>query len=191
MAASPQDTSMPWAPEDLPVAATALRAHWHYVVLEEIVDGVALFRRWAWPSVDQLGHLVWPTSDEHATWAATIDIADLRAQVYEPNGIQRHPRCGDTFAMTATVNDVWRRGRHTDNARTLFGDWVYDISADAREAAKIAYQGSLAPVAPEEATDDTVRVQQAIVLDERRQQPLRQLEIAASREPQSHQRGAR
>ena len=176
MTTAPEDVLVPWAPEDLPIPAEALTEHWHYAVLEEVVDEAALFRRWPWPGVDQLGHLVWPLAAEQATYAATIDLTVLRVQVYVPNSIQRRPRVGDTFAITANVSAAWRSGRARD-ARTLLGDWVYDISADAREAAKIAYQGSLAPVPPAEAVDEATRVQQSAAFDRRRQEPLRRLEI--------------
>lgn len=176
---APQDTLVPWAPEDLPVAAESLAEHWHYVVLEEIVDEVALLRRWPWPSVDQLGHVIWSDHDEEAMDAATVDVEDLRTQLYQPNGIERHPRCGDTFAVTARAGPVWRSGGHATNVHAVLGESVYDISADAREAAKFAYQGSLAPVAPEEATDDATRVAQAAALQERSADPLPLLTVAA------------
>jgi hypothetical protein len=178
MTAVPLDTTVPWAPEDLPIPADVLAAHWHYAVLEEIVDEVALFRRWPWPVVDQLGHLIWPQTDEHATYSATADVDDLRTQVYEPSGIRRRPRCGDTFAITATVRDVWRRGGRATHLDDLLGDQVYDISADAREAAKIAYQGSLGPVQTPDAADDQAVTQTVAMLRARTREPLQALTMA-------------
>lgn len=69
----------------------------------------------------------------------------MRAQLYEPNGIERRPRPGDTFALVASARG-WRRARQVVDLRTLVDGAVYDISADAREAAKLAYQGSVAGV---------------------------------------------
>jgi hypothetical protein len=71
--AMPAGSSGPWAPEDLPIAADELGS-WSYVVLEEIVDHVALLRRWPWPVVDPLGRLLWPEGAEHDSDDATVDL---------------------------------------------------------------------------------------------------------------------
>jgi hypothetical protein len=61
--------------------------------------------------------------------------------------------------------------------RALLGDSaVYDISADAREAAKIAYQSSLGAIGTAEAADEAAQAQVERVLQRRieaRLQPLR------------------
>jgi hypothetical protein len=107
--AMPPDSAVPWAPKDLPIPAADL-ASWTYVVLEEIVDNVALLRRRPWPVVDPLGRLLWPDGAEHDSHDATVDVDLLKAQMYAPNGIEREPRCGDTFA-TPNVDLRWR-GTH-------------------------------------------------------------------------------
>ena len=145
----------PWAPEDLPVSREALR-RWSYVVLEEIVDDVAMLRRWGWPVVDQLGRLIWPALGEHGTQTAVVDVGLLVERLYRPTGLTRRPRCGDVFAVEA-VGRGWRKRGDLVEVASLFEGEVYDVSAAAREAAKLAYLASVAPVMQFSATDDTMR----------------------------------
>ena len=143
--------AVPWAPEDLPVAPGRLRS-WTYVVLEELVDGVCLLRRWSWPVADPLGRLSWPDGSELSDGAVTIGIDRLRAQLYLPNDIARVPRVGDVFAVERTPGR-WAGARVTDLSRVLDGR-IYDVTADARLAAKIAYQSGLAAVRPSAREDE-------------------------------------
>lgn len=176
MTAMPPGSAVPWAPEVLPVSRDDL-ASWNYVVLEEIVDGMALLRRWSWPVVDPLGRLLWPDGTEHDTAEAAVDVRMLKAQLYLPNGIAREPRCGDTFAVPLRVAARW--GRRVRDVRLLFGAApVFDVSADAREAAKIAYQASLGAIQP--ATDAGVKVLKDVhrVMQARTENPLRPMRLS-------------
>lgn len=168
----------PWVPEDLPVSAQET-AGWTYVVLEELIDGLALLRRWPWPVVDALGRVRWLHGTEHQTDSATIDVGLLAAQLYtEANRIDRRPRCGDTFAVPAHAGMKWR-GARTQDLRDLFGEsGVFDITADAREAVKIAYQASLAAVQPAR-PDDPSHQRHREVVRARAENPLRPLTVAA------------
>lgn len=153
MTAMPPGSSVPWAPEDLPIDADDF-GRWSYVVLEEIVDDIAVLRQWPWPVVDPLGRLQWPGEAEHATDAIAVDLDLLKAQLYTANGLARQPRCGDAFAVP-NVAAAHKLDRHPRDVRTVFGEHgLFDISADAREAAKIAYQSSLGAIRPARATDD-------------------------------------
>jgi hypothetical protein len=174
----PAGSAVPWAPEDLPIAADELGL-WSYVVLEEIVDHVALLRRWPWPVVDPLGRLLWPEGAEHDSQDATVDLDLLEAQMYAPNGIERHPRCGDTFAAPPSVDVRWR-STHTDDLRELLGNAdVYDMSADALEAAKIAYQSSLGAIQPARVADEESLAAVERVLRLRAQEQLQPLRLGA------------
>jgi hypothetical protein len=161
---------IPWGPEDLPVPRDQLRS-WSYVVLEEIVDDVALLRRWAWPVVDQLGRLVWPSLGESGTQTAVVDLGLLVVQLYRPTELWRRPRCGDVFAVES-VGRGWRRSGDRDlvDVASLFDGEVYDVSAAAREAAKLAYLASVAPVMQLDATDETTRASVAAAMEERSRQ---------------------
>src|SRR5205085_4074979 len=98
-----------------------------------------------------------------------------RAQLYEPNGLQRHPRCGDTFAVP-TDEQQWR-ARPSRDLREAFGTAVYDISADAREAVKIAYLASLGAVQRVGTADPAARAAVAIMLEQRAPHELPPLRI--------------
>lgn len=167
----------PWVPEDLPVSAEQT-AGWTYVVLEELIDGVALLRRWPWPVVDALGRVRWLGGTELQADCITINADLLAAQLYtEANHIDRRPRCGDTFAVPARNGTKWRGGR-THDLRDLFGEsGVFDITADAREAVKIAYQASLAAVQPARPNDPSHQRHRDAVRA-RAQNPLRPLTVA-------------
>lgn len=138
----------PWNVLGLPRAATADQVQgWRYVVLEEIVDSVALLRCWTWPLADERGHLVWPHEEQQDS--TVTPVTSLRDELYIPNGIQRQPRIGDTFAVIADAPaKPWpHRTRHI---APLLKGRVFDVSAEARLAARLAYQGSVAAIsAPE------------------------------------------
>ncbi|MEO6700435.1 MAG: hypothetical protein ABIP57_02930 [Jatrophihabitantaceae bacterium] len=176
--------TVPWAPEDLPATQDDLRGGWSYTVLEELVDELALLRRWPWPLVDQNGRLIWPGGAEQDTHWTTVPVELLRAQLYLPNRLVRTPRCGDTFAEWAGTSR-WRR-RAVRDVRELFDGTVYDISAAAREAAKIAYLGGVAAVEPAHAEDDETRGLVAEDLTARAGQPLPALVIAAPPAPEAN-----
>lgn len=176
MTEMPAGGAAAWAPEDLPVAADGLDA-WSYIVLEEIVDDVALLRRWQWPVVDQLGRLLWPGDAEHQVDTAAVDVELLRAQLYKPNRIRREPRCGDTFAAPRGAGGQWT-DTLVEDLRDLLGDGgVYDVSADAREAAKIAYHSSLGAIAPAAAMTDEARDESDHELQRRSEEHLEPLRV--------------
>ena len=175
MAAIP---TVPWAPEGLAIP-TAEAGAWSYVVLEEIVDGVALLRRWPWPVVDPLGRLLWPGGAEQRTDSATVPVTALTAQLYEPNGLLRRPRCGDAYALPSAAPTPWRTGRERRDLRDVFGPAVYDISADARDAVKIAYQSSLGAVQRVGTADPAARAVVAAQLEQRARQQLPRLTVSA------------
>ena len=181
MTAIPAGTTTPWAPQALSAAAgiDALRA-FRYVVLEEIVDQTALLRSWPWPVIDQHGRLVWPGEAEHDMHALTIDLDTLRGQLYTHNGLHRRPRVGDVFAVEdrdERIPGTWRN-RHTADLREAVAGAVYDVSADAREAAKIAYTASLAAIAPPGGEEEQEQAEVSASIQARAEAPLPMLEIA-------------
>jgi hypothetical protein len=182
MSASPPGEFVPWAPEDLPIRIREFE-HWTYVVLEEIVDNVALLRRWPWPVVDGRGRLLWPGGAEHDTDAIAVDLQLLEVQLYTPNGIERQPRCGDTFAVPRSTANRWRARRLRDLRDALGHGSVYDISADAREAAKIAYQASLGAIRPAEKPDRASISAVEAELARRKRRRLRPLRLGAPPSP--------
>jgi hypothetical protein len=137
-----------WFPESLNDAVhghdVELRG-WSYVVIEEIVDAVAVLSRWPWPLADQCGGLFWDEDDEHERIEAAVPLGILRTQLYEHNRLKRRPRSGDTFA-TSRVGGGWAASGPLQDLHALFPEEVYDISADAYEAVRLAYQSSVAAV---------------------------------------------
>jgi hypothetical protein len=148
--AATADVRTPWLPPSLQGTATPdkLRDDYRYVVLEEIVDGTAVFLSWPWPLVDVFGRLFWSAKDEAAVVEVATKVSLLRSQLYEPSDLERDPRCGDTFAVP-------RRGgrrsasRPVTDLRSVFEGSVFDISADAHVVAKLAYQSGVAAVRSE------------------------------------------
>jgi len=145
----------PWHVLGLPPARSAAQVvGWRYVVLEEMIDDVALLRRWRWPVADELGHLFW--ADVAQQDCTTTPVGVLRDQLYGPSGLRRAPRIGDTFAVIAdTAARRWPPS--TRNLRPLLSGRVFDVSAEARLAARLAYQGSLAAVLPAPGAPDEGR----------------------------------
>ena len=143
---------VPWFPGSVePFAGTpeAARAGWAYVLVEEVAGAVAELVRWPWPLADQLGHLFWAPDDPDRVAYASVPVPVLRRCLYEPSDLERTPRAGDTFAAevggAGWTSDPEGAGA-VDDLTELFPGTVLDISPDAREAAKLAYQGANAAV---------------------------------------------
>lgn len=147
------EEGVPWWPASVAAYADSpehARAAWAYVVVEEVAGAVAELVRWPWPLADQLGHLVWPLADQAQAMTATVMIPVLRKFMYEPSGLQRSPRSGDVFAAEIG-GSAWADPDNDDDQpvmdlRLLFPGKLVDISADARDAAKLAYQSASAAV---------------------------------------------
>lgn len=178
MTATPPGSTVAWVPEDLQSQAEELAA-FSYVVVEEMVGPLALLRRWSWPEVDQHGRLIWLEGSEHDSDAAAVTVELLRAQLYAPNGLRRRPRCGDTFAVRGWAESGGQAEHQVTDLRELFTGSLYDISADAREAAKLAYHAALGAVPAAESVDEQVRAEQAKALRSRTSRQLRALRVAA------------
>jgi hypothetical protein len=66
------------------------------------------------------------------------------------------PRLGDVYAASH-LGPGWAVSNPVSDVRQLFDGDVYDISADAREAAKLAYHGAAAPALTTRAASDVDR----------------------------------
>ena len=129
-------------------SADGLRREWQYVVVEEVVGATVELLRWPWPLADRLGRLFWDDDADERAATATVPLRLLRLQLYRPNRLLRRPRAGDTFAakIPAGKRHGWGDEASVDDLAALFPGAVYDVSADAREAAKLAYQGASSAV---------------------------------------------
>lgn len=135
-----------WHPERLLAAAGGVEqvAAFRYVVVEEAVDDLLVLQVWAWPHVDASGRLFWDPA------APPLEVAVhrplLHAQVYA-HQLKRAPRVGDAFAGTLGVEAEALAVAVVEDLRDVFPDGLFDVSAEAHQVAKLAYQGSLAAIA--------------------------------------------
>lgn len=149
MSGKSQPIGPPWWPPSLRGAvrrAEKLREEWQYVVVEEVVGATVELMRWPWPSADRYGRLFWDDDAVDLVMSAAVPQRLVRLQLYAPNHLQRRPRAGDTFAGRLTSTAGWGDDAPFEDLAALLPGAVYDVSADAREAAKLAYQGSTAAV---------------------------------------------
>ena len=139
-------TGTPWRPERLTaVLGERPVQDLRYVVLEEVVDHVAVLQAWPWPLVDEKGRLFWRSDSPGEGLVEIATLAErLREQVYR-RSMSRQPRCGDTLAGVVSPEHVPAAGL-VDDLRRVFPDGLYDVSAEAHSAAQLAYQGSLAAI---------------------------------------------
>jgi hypothetical protein len=170
---------VPWFPESLADAvadASELR-QWAYVVLEEIVGGEALLVRCDWPMVDARGRLYWVEDPPPADpLEAGVSLRALRMQLYEANHLQRRPHIGDTFAAPIGVAG-WGLPTPVIDLTDLFSGPLYDVSADAYEAARLAYQSSVSAMIR---VEDEPEMQETLtkLSEERRARRAPRLELA-------------
>lgn len=137
----------PWALRGAVRSAGKLRQDWHYVVVEEVVGATVELMSWPWPLADSRGRLFWaPDAEEHVMTAA-VPQRLVRLQLYRPNQLLRRPRAGDTFAARISSSAPgWAEDRPVEDLADIFPGPLYDVSAEAREAAKLAYQGASSAV---------------------------------------------
>jgi len=144
----------PWVPvgfADKPVTWTALS----YLVIDELSKQVARFVVSSWPVLDAKGRV----RSSGSSWEVGAAVAELVAMLNQhrivppagqgPAAPSRRPlRIGDAFAASATRP----RGQHA--AVPPLARWlsppIYDVSAAARDAAKAALFGALAPTMSED-----------------------------------------
>jgi hypothetical protein len=119
-------------------------AQFSYVVVEELVDVRVVLMAWPWPEADDQGRLFWTLAADSSPKNAVVSRDLLRQQLYRPSRLLRRPRLGDVYAASR-LGPGWEDRRPITDVRRLFDGPAYDISADAREAAKLAYQGPAAP----------------------------------------------
>src|SRR5215213_2948555 len=102
------------------------------------------------------GRQFWPAEKESDYKSAVTTRDLLRYQLYRPSRLQRLPRLGDVYAASH-LGPGWATANLVTDVRQLFDGELYDISADAREAAKLAYQGASAPALTTRAASDLDR----------------------------------
>jgi hypothetical protein len=115
--------------------------------VEEVAGATIELMRWPWPLADSRGRLFWAADAEEQVMTAAVPQRLMRLQLYLPNNLLRRPRAGDTFAARiSSPAPGWAGDLHVDDLADIFPGPVYDVSAEAREAAKLAYQGASSAV---------------------------------------------
>ena len=151
----------PWRPAALEGVDLAELS---YIVVDEMVEPTSVLAVTEWPRVDKQGRVRFrPDEPPHLVRVGTKDLAKFLAKHRRgPGPRRREVRIGDVYAAVA------RTGRLPEPESAAEADelahsrvrpvaeWldtiVYDISGAARETAKIALYGAVAPtLKPEEA----------------------------------------
>lgn len=166
-------TRRTWTPGDAgPSAggaeATERYAELAYVVVDERIGGVATLSVSDWPRLDARGRLTLP--DGLKPTSVAIVVADLQRylEAYRQprRNIRRPVRIGDVYGIE--LQPHFRKqllaaadGSDADDGTAIAADpdrdfttHCLDITADARDAAKVAFFGAVAPVVRRE--DDPV-----------------------------------
>lgn len=166
----------PWALRGAVRSAEKLRDDWQYVVLEEVVGATIELMRWPWPRADSRGRLFWTPDAEEQVMTAAVPQRLVRLQLYRPNQLLRRPRAGDTFAARiSSPAPGWAGDLLVEDLAEVFPGPVYDVTAEAREAAKLAYQGASSAVFDGSRNEDLL----AEARDQREQRPkARRLKVA-------------
>jgi beta-lactamase superfamily II metal-dependent hydrolase len=134
----------PWRPASLRSAALSdddLRAL-SYVVVDEIVGDVLALAVSPWPAADGHGRLRF----EPAAMGDIVMAGNQLGERLYRDWVRRAPRVGDVLAtrLPTRVLKTLKAGDDvvvddTFDLAELFADDVYDVSADARKVAKLAY----------------------------------------------------
>jgi hypothetical protein len=133
-----------------------------YLVVDEIVGDTVTLAVSAWPGSDEHGRVRFPAGrpGQHLL----VHGRELRDRLYE-GWLRRGPRVGDAFAATlgADVAERLKRtgevvlDRSTRLSDTLEGE-VADLTAEARNVAKLAFYAAIAGVQPHGQAEDLGQV---------------------------------
>jgi hypothetical protein len=141
---APEDGPSPWVPHVLSKVPVEVLTRLTYAVLDEReADGDLSFVLTAWPYFDVLGRV-----RHHRTTAVDVVVPSREWQaLLEARRVptvlrDRAARIGDAFA-------VLLRERSAEHLLDPTGP-VVDVTADARDAARAAMYGALAPPLPDQ-----------------------------------------
>jgi hypothetical protein len=126
-----------------------------YVVVDDIDDEVAVLAVYPWPVADRAGRVRFLELEDCRH--VGISKRKLESQLYRKL-IRRLPRSGDVFgaSLTDPAREWLRTHQDTMWPRALdsfLRGPVYDLSADARAVAKLAYYAAMTPVLDKEHVD--------------------------------------
>lgn len=143
----------PWVPPGFARRRIAW-AELSYIVVDELLGGVAGLVVSKWPRLDQRGRLRFPGE----RWRIGARVEELEALLAERRELpDTTTPSDDVLRRPLRIGDVFAARTERRRARAgvpELGRWlsppVLDVSRDAREAAKTALFGAVAPVMSEE-----------------------------------------
>ncbi len=140
-----------WAPHGAPRTI----ADFHYVVVDEIVGSSVGLALCAWPELDAQGRLFFGATDVYLVGSPRGELETFLSEHRLPEDLRERPlRIGDVFAVRVRSEALAEVVDELDEQQRLepfFApeSWieppVYDVSADARDAAKGAFYAAVTP----------------------------------------------
>lgn len=147
------ETSTAWAPPSSPRVADGA---FHYVVVDEIVGSAVGLTLSAWPRLDGQGRLQFDQADVYLVGSPVDELQMFLSEHRLPEELRERPvRVGDVFAVRVRREVLRGVAEELDEPQRLepFLDpetWIepplYDVTADARDAAKVAFYAAVTPI---------------------------------------------
>lgn len=109
-----------------------------YIAVDEVSEGVVTLLVSVWPELDERGRLRFPETEPVAIDVRQAALEALLAANRQPRQLAARPlREGDVLAARTRV------GRRSSSRGRSTANWivppVFDVTADARDAAKVAF----------------------------------------------------
>jgi beta-lactamase superfamily II metal-dependent hydrolase len=158
----------PWTPPCVPAELLTDTSQLSYIVVDEIVGNTVTLTVSVWPGSDERGRVRFPAGEEDSTRGhVLVHLKELRERLYE-GWLRRAPRVGDAFAAVlgdAVAQRLRESGevvldRGTRLADALPGP-IADLTAEARNVAKLAFFAAVAGVQPHEQAEELGQAQKA------------------------------
>lgn len=144
--------SVPWLPGTLRESGLTVddAKRLSYIVVDDIMDDTVTLAVHPWPAADEEGRVRFP--DLKACQHAAVSLRHMQTQIYRRGRLQRDPRVGDVFG--AVVSDAAKQVLTSREDTTCELNWlltppIYDLSREARVAAKLAYYAAMTPLLAE------------------------------------------
>lgn len=147
-----EDASLrPWTPPCVPQELLDQHARLSYVVVDEIVGDTVTLAVAPWPGSDEHGRVRFPAGAPSGH--VLVHAKELRERLYE-GWMRRPPRVGDAFAVV--LGDAVVQQLASDDREVVLDDGlrladafpgdVADLTAEARNVAKLAFYAAVAGV---------------------------------------------
>jgi hypothetical protein len=131
----------PWLPPGL--ANRGKVTDLSYIVIDELESGLCGLTITPWPTVDEYGRLRFDlTNATDVGTPVALLSAHLSAHRVPKRLAHRPPRMGDVFATTVREPP----GNSIIDPASWMGEEVIDLTADARDLAKVAFFAAVTPL---------------------------------------------